>query len=455
MISGEYTPVRVNRRTPAGVVSLFSTRVFLRAAALSGHEFLDGRDHVRCILEEGAHGRYLVLHSVEHVLNVAAGDCLDAAYSGGDRRLGDYLQHTDTARRGGMRTAAELYRVSEADGADLVPVFFPEEGHGAHSLGLGDGDIAELLALEVGADQTVDHPLHLAQLLRGDLLIVGEVEPEIGGADIRAFLLDVSSEYGAQGLVQEVGGRVVVGSLLTLLSVHHSVEAGLGLRRDAVSDMDAEVIFLYSIDDIDFLAGRRYDVSAVPDLSAALGIERSTVEDELENFLALGLDSAVLDYLHIGLQQVVAYEGVLVGVGEHHPVPGLHGCGVAGPGLLLAQFLLELLQVDAVSVLAGYQLAQVDRETVGVVEGKGILAGYPHGIRVTFHDSVDQADTLGEGTQKGFLLLPDNVLDKSLLLNQLRISLTHDIHKYRHEAAQERLIEAQEGVAVAHGPAGG
>ena len=109
-----------------------------------------------------------------------------------------------------------------------------------------------------------------------------------------------------------------------------------------------------------------------------------------------------------------------------------------------------LLQVDAVSVLAGYQLAQVDRETVGVVEGEGILAGYPPGIRVTFHDSVDQADTLGEGTQEGFFLLPDNVLDKSLLPGQLGISLAHDIDQYRYETAQERLVEAQEGVAVAH-----
>ena len=114
-----------------------------------------------------------------------------------------------------MGTAAELYRVPEADSADLVPVFFPEEGHGAHGLGLGDRDIAELLALEVGSDQTVDHPLDLAQLLGRDLLIVGEVEAEIGRADVRALLLDVGSEYGAQGLVQEVGGRVVVGRLLS------------------------------------------------------------------------------------------------------------------------------------------------------------------------------------------------------------------------------------------------
>ena len=65
---------------------------------------------------------------------------------------------------------------------------------------------------------------------------------------------------------------------------------------------------------------------------------------------------------------------MLVCIVEHHPVPGLDGGGVAGTRLLLAQLDLERLQVDAVSVLAGYQLAQVDRETVGVVEGEGILA---------------------------------------------------------------------------------
>ena len=53
---------------------------------------------------------------------------------------------------------------------------------------------------------------------------------------------------------------------------------------------------------------RRYDVSAVPDLSAALSVEGSTVEDELIDLLALGLDRTVLDYLYVGLQQVVAHE---------------------------------------------------------------------------------------------------------------------------------------------------
>ena len=90
------------------------------------HEFLYGGYHVRSILEERAHGCYLVLNSVEHVLDIAAGHGLDTAYSGGHSRLGDNLQHTDTASRVCMGTSAKLYRVSEADGADLVPVFLSE-----------------------------------------------------------------------------------------------------------------------------------------------------------------------------------------------------------------------------------------------------------------------------------------------------------------------------------------
>ena len=152
-----------------------------------------------------------------------------------------------------MGTAAKLDGVPETDSTDLVSVFLPEEGHCPHCLGLGDRYIAELLTGKVGADQAVDHPFHLTEPVSRNLLVVGEVEAEVGRADIRALLLDVGAEDRAQGIMKQMGRRVIVGRFLTFLSIHHSMETCLRLRRYALGYMDAQVVFLDGIDNIGFL----------------------------------------------------------------------------------------------------------------------------------------------------------------------------------------------------------
>ncbi len=55
----------------------------------------------------------------------------------------------------------------------------------------------------------VGHVLDALDLLGGEGPVVGEVEAEHVGADARALLLRVLAEHGAEGPVEDVGGRVV------------------------------------------------------------------------------------------------------------------------------------------------------------------------------------------------------------------------------------------------------
>lgn len=159
----------------------------------------------------------------------------------------------------------------------------------------------------------------------------------------------------------------------------------------------------------------------------------------------------VLDYLHIGLKQVITHERVLVGIVEDHPVAGLHGCRITRPGLLPAQFHLEFLQIDDISMLTGYKFAEVYRESVCVIEDECILAGDTLCSGIAFHDRADQTNALCKSTQESLLFLTDNVLDQSLLTSQLRIGVTHHVDKYGNEPAQERFCQSEECVTVAYG----
>ena len=139
---------------------------------------------------------------------------------------------------------------------------------------------------------------------------------------------------------------------------------------------------------------------------------------------------------------------MFVGIIEDHPVTGLHCCGVAGPGLLPAQLHFELLQVDGVAVLAGDQLAEIDRETIGIVEDESILAGNASCSGIAFHNGVYKADALGQCTQESLFFLAYHILYKSLLPDKLRIGLAHDFYQHGDETAQERFAKAQESIAI-------
>ena len=62
------------------------------------------------------------------------------------------------------------------------------------------------------------------------------------------------SEELAESLVEKVGGRVVVLYLKPSFCVHMEAEALAAVCRDALGNMDCEVVLLDCVDDIDLFS---------------------------------------------------------------------------------------------------------------------------------------------------------------------------------------------------------
>ena len=406
------------------------------------------------VIEVLGHVAHRILGGVENLLGLFARNGFDTAHAGRNGALRQDLEEADRSRGTGVRTAAQLDRRPEAHHAHPVAVLLAEEHHrpGGRSLLLGGRTV--LLEGIVGADRTVDQPLDLAQLLRGHLLEVREVEAQHLGRHERALLLDMLPEHLAQRLVHEMRGRVVVGRALPLRGVDARGELRGGVLRKLVDDMDDQSVLLLGSNDRNALVGA-LDHADVTDLTARIAVERRAVEDQLVEALALRRHAAVAGDVHLLGQRVVAREEALLDGYELYPVVGVDGRGVARTLLLGLQLLLESRQVDTHALFAGDELREVDRESERIVKFEGLLAGDLRAslfLRALDH-AVEQVDARGQRAQERRLLLLDNLLDEGLLRAQLGELSAHLLHEPRNQAAERRLRESEVGVSVAHGAA--
>ncbi len=165
----------------------------------------------------------------------------------------------------------------------MSPYLSPKNAIAPERLGLvlgglegADGCVGERLA--------VGQPFDLLDLLGGDARVVGEVEPQPVGTDPRAGLLDVLAEHLAQRPVQDVRAGVVLADRVAPIGVDRRRRglsgrdrAGRDARRVATQSRQRERR-------VEHLgrAGLGGDGSGVADLAAALGVERSAVEEDLD-----------------------------------------------------------------------------------------------------------------------------------------------------------------------------
>ena len=199
--------------------------------------------------------------------------------------------------------------------------------------------------------------LDLGDLLVRKLLEMGEVEAEALVGDIGSFLLHMGAEDLAQGAVHQMRAAVVVGDALPSGGIDNKLESSRAVLRQALGDMDREVVLLDGVEYADALAVLALEESGVSDLTAHLSVERSTVEHELEHFLVLLDDGALLEQessVHLG--GVEADELDFLAAMVLHPVAESIGGGVAGALLLLAELLLESVHVDRKSVFGRDEL---------------------------------------------------------------------------------------------------
>ena len=146
------------------------------------------------------------------------------------------------------------------------------------------------------------------------------------------------------------------------------------LRSASTLRVDGEPILLDGVGDSDLLPAFGDEETGVSDLSAHLSVERSTVEDKLEHLLVFLLHRPLPEESGpFDREVVIAHEFLFARI-VFDPVAEFIGGGVAGSLLLLEEFGIETVHVDGVTVLAGDQFGEVDRESVGVVEDEGVVA---------------------------------------------------------------------------------
>ena len=243
---------------------------------------------------------------------------------------------------------------------------------------------------------------------------------------------------------------MVVRDLLPAGSIDRQGEGAVGIVRKALGYVDCKIVLLDAVEYADALAAGVGDGAGIAYLAAHLAVERCAVEHELQHFLVL------LDY-GAALKQEGAFEGGGVVSGELHilalvvhcPVAESVGGGVAGAVFLLLEFHLEAFVVNGEAALGGDEVGKVDGESVGVVQAESVGTGDELGSLVFCHAVVKQLDTAVQGAQEGHFFFSDDRLDELLLCGELGVSLTHIGYELGHQAAEERLVEAQEGIAVA------
>ncbi len=236
-----------------------------------------------------------------------AGQRFDAAQARADAALAGDDEGADLARPAAVRAAAQLLAeaawllvvriggrwLADADDAHLRLILLAEERHRAARERVVVGLLLPV-DVDVLADLLVDQPLHRRQLVRLRRLDVCEVEAQPVGRDERPRLLDVRAEHLAQRRVKQVRGGVVAlaGAPVALVDGGGDrIVDGDAASDDGAAMHDQALGGRLCVVDADGRRRRR-DLADVTDLAAALGIERSLDQHDLD---VVALGRGVLD----------------------------------------------------------------------------------------------------------------------------------------------------------------
>ena len=185
--------------------------------------------------------------------------------------------------------------------------------------------------------------------------------------------------------------------------------------------MDDEIVLLLGVDDRNNLVATA-DGAHITHLSAALAVEWSTVENQLEELAVFGTNLAIADNLDFAHQFVVA-DKLLFDTGEQlDPVVAFRFGGSTRAVLLLGKAFGEAVHIDRPTLFRRHKLSEVDGEAVSVeefeckgtidnlVDGNLLLAGLARSL--TFESLSDIIikflDSVAESFEKRLLLLEDD-----------------------------------------------
>ena len=296
-----------------------------------------------------------------------------------------------------------------------------------------------------------------ADLFGRERLVLHEVEARLLVVDQRAALLHVFAQHFAQGLVHQVGHRMVARDRRAARAVHPRFDRVAHLERARLERaMVAEDVGL------DFLrvghfegTGSGHQLALVAHLAAGLGVERGAVEHH-DAGLAAGQfahrGAVPVERRHPGAidaQYLVALEFGLAAIVRHSRRRLELGRGARALALLVHRRFVAG-DVDGLAPLPRDVGGEVDRKAEGIVEREhGFAVDHvalaPEGDIEDFHPVLER---FGEA----LLLGQQGLLDPPGVGREFGIGRAHRRHQVRHDAVEKRLALAQL-VAVAQGAA--
>jgi len=265
-----------------------------------------------------------------------------------------------------MGPPAQFDRLAKTDHPHRLPVFLPEKGNGPHGRRLPKGHFFHLLLCQIPADHRVDLLLHLLQLFGCHLPEVGKIKTEIIGVHQGPLLFHMGPQHFAQGMVKQVGGRMVAGRAPPLALMHHRRHRRPRICRQHLRDMHNQVVVLARVQHLHLLTVA-LQVSRVTYLSARLSIKRGLLQHHLEKISVFLVDTTVAGNPRGSHRFTVTREDHLVGPVHLHPVVGLLNRRIPRPFLLDLHLAVKTGRINSHPVLSGNELGQIKRKTIGIV----------------------------------------------------------------------------------------
>ena len=122
---------------------------------------------------------------------------------------------------------------------------------------------------------------------------------------------------------------MVASSSKTLLFIYNGFKGIRWILRKIFSIMNDKIILLFSIDDVNNISIRDFQVSFIANLSTSFGIKRGDVKYQLIQFAILFRSHfSVTSYFNLRLQRIISYKFFNRIIHQNNPVRGINGSSI-------------------------------------------------------------------------------------------------------------------------------
>ena len=284
-----------------------------------------------------------------------------------------------------------------------------------------------------------------------------EVKAQVLGSNERSCLVHMVAEHVLKGSVEQVRRGVVAAQERAAMMVDRGVHDG-AFRK--LSLLDDRAVRIQAVVSLGVTHGKAHALSRqrarIAHLPAHLGIERGSIEHDLDLLASAGMSYALAvndKRKHLGTLKLFILVSSELGCGngirELRPniverTPGIALHVRAGALALRLHLAVEAVDVNSMARALGDLDGEVDREAEGIVqlEGGGAIE---HGTVCKTIERLVEVDAAGvERAREALLLRIDDTLDKGDVLEKLRVGVTHELVYLIDETTKERPLDADQ-----------